>query len=358
MGRLGDCFKRGCWVCWALVGGGWCGRSAPGSWERDGKCGEGAAGRICSGVLVSCNMAKLISASPTSFLPLGEDKRYQVDRRVLRSILLEGQNPYITYDATFTRYSIEPTGVAAHFADGSQVQGSLLVGADGTRSKVASQLVGAAASPRDLGLRLIYGKTPLTRELESALLPTLQKGIAFVTDTRDNNRLLLVMEPMRFHHQRAPQNYIFWGLAGVKKLFENDDEVFNSIEVETPADRATRLTSGWDNRIKIIIENQLVDQTALLGMSGSDPEGPVIWPTDRRVTLLGDAIHCMPPTGGQGANSAVIDAATLGGILSSAEQCEGGGWSIETVRDYEDAMRYNIGDIVGMACIGASKIIG
>jgi hypothetical protein len=31
---------------------------------------------------------------------------------------------------------------------------------------------------------------------------------------------------------------------------------------------------------------------------------------------------------------------------------------MEMINDYEEAMRYNIGDIRGMACIGAYKVLG
>jgi 2-polyprenyl-6-methoxyphenol hydroxylase-like FAD-dependent oxidoreductase len=59
----------------------------------------------------------------------------------------------------------------------------------------------------------------------------------------------------------------------------------------------------------------------------------------------------MPPTGGQGANAAMYDAALLGRILGSSEGNEG--WDVETIGLYEKAMRYNIGDVVGLACVGA-----
>lgn len=298
-------------------------------------------------------------------IPAGAEARYQVDRRVLRSVLLTSQPHHITYDFAFTSYTLENDCVIAHFANGTSVRGSLLVGADGVRSKVAAQLVGSAekAAPIDLGIRLVYGKTLLTPDVEEMLHPILQKGTCFVTDTTaEGDRLLLVMEAMRFTHQGAPDNYIFFGLAAKTRAFGMEsDEALLVCQGDAAADITTRLTANWDPRIRVILEKQAKDQAATLKMTSSDPDGTVVWPTQRRVTVLGDAVHCMPPTGGQGANSAMHDAGVLGVALANGKleaEGNGGGWEEATIKGYEDAMRYNIGDIVGMACIGASYIMG
>jgi 2-polyprenyl-6-methoxyphenol hydroxylase-like FAD-dependent oxidoreductase len=56
------------------------------------------------------------------------------------------------------------------------------------------------------------------------------------------------------------------------------------------------------------------------------------WPTGN-VTLLGDAIHAMPPMYGHGANSALRDAAELAAALAEDRPL------LESVAQYEDDMR-------------------
>lgn len=202
----------------------------------------------------------------------------------------------------------------------------------------------------------MYGKTPLTPEVEAKLLPILRKGPSFVTDTTAvGQRITLVLEAMRFHHPRAPADYIFWALCAVT-------EAFASTESSAPLelDHILRhLTGHWDPQIRVIIDQRTPDETASLGLTSSNPDRSSVWETERRVTVLGDAVHCMPPTGGQGGNSALYDAALLGAALAESGEAGGDqGWSKETIRRYEDAMRYNIGDIVGMACIGVDKAFG
>jgi 2-polyprenyl-6-methoxyphenol hydroxylase-like FAD-dependent oxidoreductase len=291
-------------------------------------------------------------------LPSDGGKHYQVDRRMLRSVLLRSQSSHITYNSAFSSYTKTQDSITARFADGSEVRGSLLVGADGIRSKVAAQLAGPSATPFDLGLRIIYGKTPLTPEVEDRLHPTLKKGISFVTDrTAEGQKVTLVFETMRFDHPDAPDNYAFWALTTRRGVFEKDDRLLKMTGSEV-ASVARRFTASWDPSIRTIFDNQAEDQTAALKVSSSNPDHPPIWPTDRRVTVLGDAVHCMPPTGGQGANAAMYDAALLGEILGASDEEADGGWNENTIDRYEQAMRYNIGDVVGLACVGAQYALG
>lgn len=308
------------------------------------------------------DMLTTVSTQLTPFrLPEAGDKHYQVDRRILRSILLASQEDSITYDSAIESYSITPDGVVAKFANGTTAIGSLLVGADGIKSKVAAQLIGDSAAPLDLCLRIIYGKTPLSADVERALHITLRKGISFVTDrTADGDKVTLVLETMRFPDPSATENYIFWALTTRKGGFLDDDQRLLALTGQQVADLSIDFTKHWDPSIRVVFEKQAVFETAVLRVSSSDPDHPPTWDANSRVTVLGDAIHCMPPTGGQGANAAMYDAALLGQILadSTRQETGGGGWDVETIGRYEEAMRYNIGDIVGLACVGAQHALG
>jgi 2-polyprenyl-6-methoxyphenol hydroxylase-like FAD-dependent oxidoreductase len=63
------------------------------------------------------------------------------DRKVLRSVLMSGLEPFVKFARGFNECEQSPTGVKVRFMDGKEVEGSVLVGADGTKSGVKKQLL-------------------------------------------------------------------------------------------------------------------------------------------------------------------------------------------------------------------------
>ena len=66
-----------------------------------------------------------------------------------------------------------------------------------------------------------------------------------------------------------------------------------------------------------------------------------LWPTTA-VTVLGDAIHVVPPTGGIGASTAIRDAGNLVAELDGLPRSDGEvdrARLLQAVRRYEDTMR-------------------
>jgi 2-polyprenyl-6-methoxyphenol hydroxylase-like FAD-dependent oxidoreductase len=80
---------------------------------------------------------------------------------------------------------------------------------------------------------------------------------------------------------------------------------------------ALDLTRDWPNGLRLPLESCEPHQTFVLTMRSSVPLAP--WPTSR-VTLLGDAIHAMPPSRGSGANTALRDASELCGALMAVDR--------------------------------------
>lgn len=77
-------------------------------------------------------------------------------------------------------------------------------------------------------------------------------------------------------------------------------------------------------------------QTSIRSILSARPD-ILPWESSRRVTLLGDAVHVMPPTGAMGANTALRDAADLARRIVAA----GGADKLDkqVIQDYEADMR-------------------
>lgn len=85
-------------------------------------------------------------------------------------------------------------------------------------------------------------------------------------------------------------------------------------------------------------------------MSTAQPEGIPAWTNSPRVTMLGDSVHCITPSGGVGANTALKDAALLGRLIGQT-----GGWRSELTEEYEKEMRVYASQIVKMSFETAAK---
>ena len=327
--------------------------------------------------------------------------------------------PHVKYSANVKSYTAHDDSVEAHLATGESIHGSLLVGADGIRSNIAAQLFASANVPAertwtlDLGVRIVHGKAPLTPQLLERMNKGLHKGMAFIVDSiklPPKERVMVVVKAMNFDHSistadkvkagagdvQTPGDYVFFAMVSRKELWQDALKRMSPasavIEKEKEAehdidDRLVRLTGQgakdlslfvarerfWDPSVLTLLEGQDASQTAVLRTTSSNPAGPPLWESNERVTLLGDAVHRMPPTGGQGGNMTLWDGALLGQELAEEWEAQraarvweeeqkgeevGWKWSRGTIRRYEDSMRAHTGDIVAMACIGATYLFG
>ena len=178
---------------------------------------------------------------------------------------------------------------------GGRVEGDLLVGADGLRSAVRSQLLGDG-EPTYLGVtvwRGIAGADGIPIEAGHGL-DWIGRGAEFLAFHLADSRIYwagVTKEP-----QGAPP-----GPGGHKH------------------DLATRF-GAWQKPVPELIA--ATDEAAILRNDMYDRRPARSW-SRGRVTLLGDAAHPMTPNAGQGACQALEDAVALGKCLSMAADTAG-----------------------------------
>ncbi|WP_031071750.1 FAD-dependent oxidoreductase [Streptomyces sp. NRRL WC-3742] len=241
------------------------------------------------------------------------------DRHVLRHLLLAGLTDRIEFGKRLVRYTELPDGtVRAEFADGTSATGDLLVGADGGNSPVRRQLL-PEAEVVALDGRGLLGRTPLTERFAD-LVP----GFGTVVAGPEVRMLLGKMEFRRPPHLAAAE------LAPDVELPETGSyvrwvaflpEYIDAVPADWPAARDLLLSgiADWHpDLVELVRRSDVVNSS---GLTVRYAEPVPHWGT-RPVTLLGDAVHIMPPSGGMGANTAFRDAALLCRALTAVHRGE------------------------------------
>ncbi|KAI9685960.1 MAG: hypothetical protein M1820_010698 [Bogoriella megaspora] len=277
---------------------------------------------------------------------------YTVDRAVFRRILRMGIEDKVIFGKEFVTYDERLSGddlpkVTAKFTDGSQVTGSFLVGADGSRSIIRRQFLPKQKFV-DTGAVCIYGKTTITPAFSQSYPERALQWMTAASDTAPliqsiligDSPLTLLSEPIRFSaSSRAatpiplPDDYVYWVLIGRKELFidttinatqSKEDAAILDRGAEASARHSLELTKEWHPSLRALFELQDVNQCSTLRVVSAVPEIPG-WQPSRSVTLVGDAIHAMSPCGGVGANTALRDAAELAALIVKARGRENSG---------------------------------
>ncbi|TVY18015.1 Zeaxanthin epoxidase-like protein [Lachnellula arida] len=266
-----------------------------------------------------------IIGSRKGYLPEGMPLPYTIDRGMLRRSLMKGIEDSVQFDKRFLKYELNDQGVKVTLEDGSIEQGTLLVGADGARSLVRKQLL-PDHRPLDTKGCCIYGKSILTPELLARFPVKHRKWMTVIVDKTPilqsiisgEEPLALVSEPVRFANRIStcdlPEDYIHWGLMFPENTSGLKDEELEKALRSRAVDLSLQLTSEWDPSVRSLIELQ--DQSLTMGMRMYNV-GPNIpaWTSSANITLMGDAIHVMAPSGGVGAVAALHDASVLAQII-------------------------------------------
>ncbi|KAF4338318.1 cercosporin toxin biosynthesis [Fusarium beomiforme] len=302
--------------------------------------------------------------------PLPEGKSYNADRAVLRNLLLDGLQNNITFEKMLKSYRIIDGGVEVTFADGTKEVGTIMVGADGTRSHIRQQLM-PNFTVLDTEGRAVFGKTFNTPQLQASAAIELFQGMSLVGENTDSTANLLC-DIMQFLPDMAaesktkykvPGDYIYWVLCFNKGSFPDIGDNFLKLDHQQSAERALEMTKAWHPSIRSLIESQDVPSSSSLAFYACSPETFAReWntlpdkPSSARVTLLGDAAHPMSPVGGVGANTAFQEAADLRDVLVRLWSSPSEDGTVGALRDYAKLLVQRGEEIVKRSAGGAGHM--
>lgn len=243
-----------------------------------------------------------------------------VDRQTLRRILLDGLD--VRYRAPFERYELLTDGrVRASFGDGTSIETDLLVGADGTHSRVRPQLL-PDAEIVELGQTEIFGKTPLTQQARE-LAPAVALDGFCVVAGRDGRFMPLAAHEFR----HGGDDYLMWVVGGPSALFPAE---LSTMDKANRREHAATLVADWHPSLAALVR---LGDPDTVGSTTIRTAKPVPHWETVPVTLLGDAAHTMVP---QGTSAAV--ALRDAGLLCRRLLDRGDRPLLDAVRSYETEM--------------------
>jgi 2-polyprenyl-6-methoxyphenol hydroxylase-like FAD-dependent oxidoreductase len=275
----------------------------------------------------------------------GDRPHTAVHRKVLRQILLARLGDAVHLGRAAVGYEERPDGVTLHLADGSSARGDVLVAADGIRSPIRAQRLPEVevieAGVEGLG---VYARSALPPDVLAELPSVLLDGFVIATNKRGGMLALGAFMP------RRPIPEAVAAIAPDVRVDPVEDYmmVSGSLAPGTPPDaagpelKASMLAAveGWHPALRGVVERIQLETMFTISFGRLDPT-PAWEPS--RVTLMGDAIHAMLPTLGQGANMALRDAATLAGKLADTPDV------VAAIGAYEAEMRDYVYPIMEMA---------
>jgi len=193
-------------------------------------------------------------------------------------------------------YSESNGGVELRFEDGSSARGDLLIAADGLKSVIRVQMLGAAVAT--------YTGDAAWR-------------ITVPTDRLPKDRLEKAMSVFVGPGRHAVCYYLRGGaVLNFVGCVETDEVSEESWTLKFPWEKLKADYRGWNPAIQAVIDS--ADKDACYRWSLHDRPPATHWSANH-VTLLGDAAHPTLPYLAQGAAMAIEDAAVLTRALAMCE---------------------------------------
>ena len=230
----------------------------------------------------------------------------RVNRQSFRNFLSNRLN--VSTKSNFTHYVENADGVTAIFQDGTRVQGTLLVGADGARSRVRNQLLGEQSKSELSKWFPLFAEGKVPKNVYTMIQTLGNAALAYSGPRLNFFAGIRAIEP----DGTAAECYwsVYW---------TTDDPAAEAAWSEKASkqelfDRAQEHLTELPSPLKALVDTlgqQAMTVPPVRYWEWAPPENLPVG----RITLLGDALHTMVPFQSSGANTALKDACDLVDLL-------------------------------------------
>lgn len=248
-----------------------------------------------------------------------EHFRPEIDRGVLRKILLESLDPEtIVWESHFLSMTQQDEGWLLHFKNKESAYADVVIGSDGANSKIRPYLTDI--KPFYSGITMLEGNI-YDAEKRVPNISKILRGGKIMAFGNEQNILMgqKANGEIGFYASfKADEN---WAVASGLDLSDRS-EVLKWFQKEYP---------DWSSVWYELFENT---STPFIPRPIYCMPLNQNWKTVKNLTIIGDAAHLMPPFAGEGVNMAMLDALELSEVLTSS-QCN----TIENaISEYETNM--------------------
>jgi 2-polyprenyl-6-methoxyphenol hydroxylase-like FAD-dependent oxidoreductase len=279
-----------------------------------------------------------------------------IDRLTLRQILSARLEGVLHTGVAATGWERDGDRVRLLLADGTAVEGDVLVGADGVNSIIRGELM-PEVDVIDTGVRGlgIFMRSPLTPEIHAALPPILLDGFVIAADHRGVTLVMGAMDSRRRAEQAAADLAPDVTLDPVAPYMMLSGALLPGTPIPHPGDwtddtsremheQMIETVADWHPALRGLV--QRIDRDTMFATHFKRLDPTPAW-APSNVTLTGDAIHAMLPTFGMGGNTSLRDAAILSANLAQVQRGERE--LLDAIGGYEAAMREYVYPIMEMS---------
>lgn len=262
-------------------------------------------------------------------------ERRRINREKLRKVLLQDVSDEVHWSSRFVGIEEAHDGIVAVFEDGSRVEGSIIIGAEGSNSRTRQLVAPETYRNTQLPVRLTGAAVDFTPEQVRPLRdldPLFFQGC----HPRSGNFLWVSMlETPEGNGTRGTGNERYRVQIIVSWPFASPDDEVKPTNGERLKEMKRR-ADEFHETLRDVVQS-IPEDTECLEIVLQD--WPCLeWDNHRgRVTLAGDAAHAMTMYRGEAANHGILDALKLCEVLQSVYQ--GGQSTEEAILKYEKELR-------------------